>query len=299
MPDVGYDEFATLHDAAAEWGLEVEVPHVRRVDVPVEGLRHVSALVWGDCPADVSLLHGSGQNAHTFDVVALALARPLVALDLPHHGHSDASPYGPMAPVEHARDVATALGALRPARGPLVGMSYGGLVGIALANQAPDLLTHLVLVDITPGVRRERASSVLDFLAGPESFASLEEMLDRTREFTPGRSESSLRRGISHNALQRPDGRWVWRHQSHGPALLRPQIPTDRWGMLETCACPVTLIRALGPSSVVSDEDADEFRRRRPHDRVIEVPDASHSIQGSHPLELAALLDDIVSSSLP
>ena len=32
-------------------------------------------------------------------------------------------------------------------------------------------------------------------------------------EFNPTRSESSLRRGILHNALQRDDGSWVWRYR--------------------------------------------------------------------------------------
>ena len=34
-------------------------------------------------------MHGGAQNAHTWDTVALALDRPLVAVDLPGHGHSD------------------------------------------------------------------------------------------------------------------------------------------------------------------------------------------------------------------
>jgi pimeloyl-ACP methyl ester carboxylesterase len=70
----------------------------------------------------------------------------------------------------------------------------------------------------------------------------------------------------------------------------------DLWRWLQELEVRVTLIRAMGPSSVVSDVSVSEFHRRRPHDEVIEVPDASHSIQGSHPLELAQhlgrLLDD-------
>src|SRR3546814_17028703 len=31
-------------------------------------------------------------------------------------------------------------------------------------------------------------------------------------QFNPTRSESSLRRGILHNAVQLDDGSWVWRH---------------------------------------------------------------------------------------
>ena len=59
------------------------------------------------------LLHGGGQNAHTWDTVALALGVPLVAIDLPGHGHSDGpAPGGNSA--TNADDVATVIEALAP-----------------------------------------------------------------------------------------------------------------------------------------------------------------------------------------
>ena len=48
----------------------------------------VSALAWGEGAPEIVLLHGGAQNAHTWDTVALALDRPLLAIDLPGHGHS-------------------------------------------------------------------------------------------------------------------------------------------------------------------------------------------------------------------
>lgn len=285
-----YDEFAYLDQNRAEWGLAPSHPRVRRAFVAVEGLRHVSALVWGDGPAEFALLHGSAQNAHTFDTVALVLDRPLVAIDLPHHGHSDASFYGPRAPREHASDVAVTLRKLTSPPLPLVAMSYGGIVGIVVTHEYPELVSRLILVDITPGVDASKARHILDFIDGPESFASFDEILARTIAFNPGRSEASLRRGILHNTVQRADGSWVWRHQRHGPAPRRPDLDLDLWRWLEELTVPVALVRAMGPSSVVNDEDVVEFRRRRPHDEVIEVANASHSIQGSHPLELAEIL---------
>ncbi len=285
-----YDEFGYFDQNMAEWDLRGPAPHVRRAFVAVEGLRHVSALVWGDGPPELVLIHGSAQNAHTYDTLALALERPLVAIDLPHHGHSDASFYGPRAVLEHASDVATTIAALTTPPLPLAAMSYGGLVAIALTYSHPQLVSRLVLIDITPGVSAARASRILDFIDGPGSFADFDEILQRTVAFNPGRSEASLRRGIMHNAIERPDGTWVWRHQQHGRAPRQPQSHIDLWQWLEEIALPVTLVRAMGPSSVVSDEDVDEFRRRRPLDEVIEIPGASHSIQGSHPLELAEIL---------
>jgi pimeloyl-ACP methyl ester carboxylesterase len=287
----GYDEFAFFNDNLAEWGLAPREVRVRRAFVAVEGLRQVSALVWGEGPPELVLLHGGGQNAHTYDTVAMIMDRPLVAIDLPHHGHSDGSLFGPHAPIEHAHDVAIAIAELAPVPTPLVAMSYGGFVAIALCHQRPEMVSQLVLVDITPTVTSHDARHVVDFLNGPETFASFDEILARTLAFNPGRSESSLRRGILHNALERSDGTWVWRHQQHGAPQRAPREDADLWQWLEEIDVPVTLVRAMGPRSVLREEEVAHFRRRRPHDTVIEVADADHSVQGSHPFELAEILN--------
>src|SRR4051812_37456394 len=89
------DEFSLLAGNAAEVGLPFDPgspPPVRRASVTVPSGGTVSALVWGDGPPELVLLHGGAQNAHTWDTTALALGRPLVALDLPGHGHSSWRP---------------------------------------------------------------------------------------------------------------------------------------------------------------------------------------------------------------
>ena len=93
MSTVPYDEFAYFHENLREWSLEVPVPAVSRFFVSVDGLRQLSGLRWGTGDPELVLLHGGAKNAHTYDTVALALQRPLLALDLPGHGHSDPSPY--------------------------------------------------------------------------------------------------------------------------------------------------------------------------------------------------------------
>ncbi len=297
MPGVAaYDEFSLFTENQAEWGLSGPIPTVRRLFVAVDGLRQVSALRWGEAPAEVVLLHGGAQNAHTFDTVALALGRPLLALDLPGHGHSDGSPFGAGAVVQHARDVAAALDQLTGRALPVVGMSLGGLTALALTRERPDLVSALVLVDITPGVNADKARHVTDFVNGPATFADFDEILARTVAHHPTRSVSSLRRGILHNALQRPDGSWVWRHQRHGPATMDAPPVGDLWAALEDCAVPVTLVRAMGAGSVVDDEDAAEFSRRRPGDRVVEVPGSGHSVQGDAPLLLAQVIGEVLGS---
>ena len=58
----------------------------------------------------------------------------------------------------------------------------------------------------------EKSAPITAFVDGPASFANFDELLARTMEHNPTRSESSLRRGILHNAVQREDGSWVWRY---------------------------------------------------------------------------------------
>ncbi len=295
---IEYDEFGLFHENASEAGLPFDdPPDVDRVDVEVAPGQRVSALRWGPGDPELVLLHGGAQNAHTWDTVALALGRPLVAIDLPGHGHSDWREDKAYWPLENARAVAAAIRALAPNAVAVVGMSLGGLTALALASEAPELVRRLVLVDVTPGVDRDKASAVISFIAGPESFATFDEILDRTVAYNPTRSVSSLRRGILHNAYERPDGTWAWRYD-------RFEIPQgatipdfgDLWGYVDAVGVPFMLVRGAD-SPVVSDEDVAELARRRPAVRVELVAHAGHSVQGDRPLELAHLVEDFLDAT--
>ncbi len=292
MSDFAYDEFSFFHENMNEWKIDTAVPNVRRFFVSVDGLRQLSGLRWGDGEPEMVLLHGGAQNAHTYDTVALALSHhSLIALDLPGHGHSDPSIYPASAIASHALDVASALEQLVTPPKPLVGMSLGGLTALLVAHDRTDLVSALVLIDITPGVNADKARHITDFVNGPTSFDDFDTLLERTKQHNPTRSESSLRRGILHNAVQRPDGSWVWRHQQHGRSELEAPDAGDLWAKLAELEMPVTLIRAMGPGSVVDDDDEAEFVRRLPNATIVHVTDSGHSVQGDQPLVLAALLE--------
>jgi pimeloyl-ACP methyl ester carboxylesterase len=295
---IEYDEFGLFHENAEEFGLAYDGPPVvRRASVPVDDTRRLSALVWGTAPPEFVLLHGGGQNAHTWDTVALALDRPLVAIDLPGHGHSD-GPKDDGGSYAAADDVAAAIRALAPDAPMIVGMSFGGLTSLALSRVAPELIRRLALVDVTPGVNPDKAKAIADFLNGPESFPDFDEILARTIEFNPTRSVSSLRRGILHNAEQRADGTWVWRHQRfRSKGLPERPVPEELWNAVSDLAVPLMLVRGMRPGSVVDDADEAELLRRCPSARVEHVPDAGHSVQGDAPLELAALLTDFLETT--
>jgi pimeloyl-ACP methyl ester carboxylesterase len=297
-----YDEFGLFHENVEEFQLDVDLaPTVRREHVEVGPNRHVSALVWGgDATAELVLVHGGAQNAHTWDTVALALGRPLVAIDLPGHGHSSWRDDARYDPATLAADIASAVSALAPDARLVVGMSLGGLTSMVLAARFPHLVASLAMVDITPGVNGRKAKAVIDFVNGPQSFASFDELLARTIEHNPTRSVSSLRRGILHNARQLDDGSWQWRYDRRGHATTGPSDVADDpapavlsplWDEFSAVACPILLVQG-GVSPVVDDDDIAEARRRQPGLRHVIVDGAGHSVQGDRPVELAALLAD-------
>jgi pimeloyl-ACP methyl ester carboxylesterase len=314
---IEYDEFGFFHENADEYGLPFDVPpDVRRTSVEVAPGRRLSALVWGSTEPELVLLHGGAQNAHTWDTVAMALGRPLVAVDLPGHGHSDGPgprPEGHLSADGNATDVAVAVRGLAPAAKAVIGMSLGGLTTIALAAEAPDLVRAVVLVDVLPGLKGERSKHIVDFVNGPPSFASLDELLDFTVQFNPSRSRSSLRRGILHNAQQQEDGTWVWRWARHrsqtessgsGPPTSSssngPSGDTlfeGLWESLSSLTVPLLLVRGMRPDSVLGDDDEEELRRRLPSARIVHVEEAGHSVQGDAPLELTALVEQFVFGS--
>ena len=176
----------TPRSTACEWS---GPPTVRResVEVAADG-RRLSALIWGDAPPELVLLHGGAQNAHTWDTVALALDRPL-RRDRPSRSRSLRPPRRRVRsrPATTRSTSPPRSAPSRPTRRMVVGMSLGGLTTIALTAHAPELVRRATLVDVTPGVDRDKAAPIAQFISGPESFESFEEILDRTVQFNPTR----------------------------------------------------------------------------------------------------------------
>jgi pimeloyl-ACP methyl ester carboxylesterase len=303
---IAYDEFELFHENIAEYDLATvnpsvaPKPQVRRIAHRLVDGRDVSFLKWGDTDPELILVHGGSQNAHTWDTVALGLGRSLLAVDLPGHGHSSWRDDAAYSPASMADDLAEVIRVHAPNASVVVGMSLGGLTSLALASRAPDLVRSLALVDITPGVTGAKAKAVLDFVNGPQAFASFDDLLARTIEHNPTRTVSSLRRGILHNARQLDDGSWQWRYdrRSHVRESNADPVPgnalAELWDAIGALHCPLTLFRG-GSSPVVDDADVEELMRRNPVASVVVIDGAGHSIQGDKPVELVALLAGLLS----
>lgn len=268
LPD---DVRAILADKAR--AASVAPPHVGRTSL-ADGA--VSALVWhGDHDAGAApyavFLHGAGLNAHSWDATLLRLGIGALVLDLPGHGDSawrDNADYRPetIAPII---DRALTEWEERTGAGPrvLIGQSLGGLTAIRVAALNPERTAGVVLVDITPGASPATGSSrVLEFLAGPPDFGSVEEIVDRAVNYGIGHDRDALTRGTVLNTRRTASGRLRWKH--HLAQLIAAGrspiagVPGAEWEAWSQITAPALLIR--GSTGMVTDENAGDLLRAAP-----------------------------------
>ncbi|MFF5626142.1 alpha/beta hydrolase [Microbacterium sp. LWH10-1.2] len=295
---IDISEFSYL-PAQAE-ALGVPLPRVERLTLSLPDGRELSALRFGTESPRVTLLHGAGLNAHTWDTTALALQQPLLAIDLAGHGDSSWRDDLDYTPRPLAADVAAALQAWTDTPQLVVGQSLGGLTAAALAAAHPELVAAVIVVDITPGIDVTAGPAALrEFYAGPTHFATRDELVDKAISLGFGGTRPETERGVFLNTRVRSDGRVEWKHHfahlaaqalaAHDPgSAASPSVLHETgWDDLAAVTAPITLVRAT--RGFVSEADADEWERRVPGARAIAI-DATHNVQETAPKELAEFL---------
>ena len=180
------------------------------------GSRSVSALRVGERDPQLVFIHGGAQNAHTWDTVLIALGAGRLGA---RHRSARSRPLrtGATTARTHRRTWPTTSPSsslqLAPDATAVVGHVAGrdDVDGARGAPSAPRAQAaagrHHARASTSRRRRRCSTSSTVR-----SRFPSFESLLERTMEHNPTRTESSLRRGILHNAHQLDDGSWQWRY---------------------------------------------------------------------------------------
>lgn len=291
MPDAD-DEFHDLADLARASGVTAPMRASRQVVRTTAG-QEIAAIRWDTADgreARITYLHGLGIDAHSFDQTALAVGEPAIAVDLPGHGRSgwrEDADYGAGAT---APDVLAALRALDVPPGIVVGHSLGAILAARLAATAPERVTGLVLVDMSPDFAQRAVDRIARALEDEEPFTSLDQVVERAVEARVGDDRQVLLREARHTTRLGADGRLVRRHHfPHLPAGRTSSVGrfADAWPDLEALDVPVLLVR--GDRGYVSPKLHTQFAERLPEAEIVTVA-ARHAVQNQAPLELAAAI---------
>jgi len=198
-----YDELSFFAENCAEHGLVLGSPPLvqRRVHRdPAVDAPTMSSLRWGAEAPRSCCCTAAPRTATHGDTTLLALGRPASAIDLPGHGRSGPPRGRALRPSDEVRaSIAAVIEAEVRRPDPAGRHVLGGLTANAVAASRPDSSSDGDHRHHPRGQRRQ-ARQVHDFIAGPQTFATFEEILARTIEFNPrGRSPRSP--GILHTRI--------------------------------------------------------------------------------------------------
>lgn len=269
-------------------GIDVVVPEENHV--VVSGMR-LHYLDWGADGRPIVFLHGGGLNAHTWDVVCLALRGEFrcLALDQRGHGDSEWSPEMDYGPEAHFRDIEGFVDSLGLDRFLLVGQSMGALNSFVYATRHSERLRGLVLIDAGPNIRIGGAERIRDFVSQSAEADSIDELVAKALSFNPLRDPRLLRRSLLFNYRRLPSGKWArkqdlrqWGRESADGMAARI---AEGWREPARVTCPTLVVRGA-LSDVFLDEDAERFAAALPDGRWVRVEGAGHTVQGDNPRDL-------------
>lgn len=295
-----------LARAVARHGVEVgaiDLPRSRHI---LAGDMRLHCLTWGAAtnPALV-LLHGAGLNAHTFDLVAVALCDRVhvIAVDLRGHGDSEWSRSLNYSVGAHAADVRALLHALDATPAVVVGMSLGGIVGMELALSWPTIVRGLVLIDVGPPPRDAAVDRVDAPMQREDTFTSVEDAVEQLLRAKPLRDPDELRWSVRQNLMRMHGGGYTWkfdrRHRSTRDHVDEVLADNRRLAAhIGDLACPLLVVKG-GASDMLHRSAVDAFVARARTGRAVEIPGARHAVQASKPAALVAELESFIAGLPP
>lgn len=255
-------------------------------ELVVDGLRlHIRETGEASAPP-VVVLHGIMGHSREWDTMLESvrhLAR-LVVVDQRGHGQSDwASDYSIPALSGDIAAVIRRLGLEAPI---VVGHSLGGMVGMDLAAEHPELVGGLVLIDITPdAITPEAATGLAAFVGGlaDSAYSSIEEAMRPWLAGNPLARLDLLRNYVEHGVRRRDDGRLVWCFDGTGLARFPHQVsPAALWEAVERITAPTLLIRGEH-SPFVSEAAGRLLVSRTGSGRLVVIEGGGHDLGVERP----------------
>jgi pimeloyl-ACP methyl ester carboxylesterase len=269
--------------------------------VSASGLRLHIERYDGGSPA-VVLIHGHGDGAFVWDVLAPILARRFetIAVDLRGHGDSAWDPAERYDLGSHIADVSEVVDRCEQPDLVLIGHSLGALLTTRLCAIYRPRVVAAVLVDYVPELNPEgtrEASMVL------RRAMQIYPTVDQYVEWMQANRPLAAPRLLRNTALRslRRDGTGF--RLKMDPALAEQFVSTSApdtaraWEVWTQQTCPTLLIRGSA-SAVVSRSAAAQAVGALPRGRLVTLEEAGHSVMLDNPFAFARTVLDFLMSAL-
>ncbi|MBI1775461.1 MAG: alpha/beta hydrolase [Proteobacteria bacterium] len=235
-------------------------------------------------PTMLFCVHGLTRQGRDFDALAKGLARDyrIICPDVVGRGRSgwlnDKSGYNLETYIAHMIELIEHLGKEQV---DWVGTSMGGLIGMRIAAERPEMIRRLVLNDIGPFLPKAVSQEIAEHVGEDPHFRTLTEVMEylkRVHAEFGDLSDALWSEMTTHSVLRLPGGGYALHYDPEIRNQLRqsPIKDIDLWTVWDEIACPVLVLRGER-SRVLLPETARDMARRGPRATVVEIPGVGHA----------------------
>lgn len=277
-------------------------PATKYLEIPQSNKsRKIAYIEWGEENSDNVLIcvHGLSRNAHDFDFIAGKLCDNyrIISIDMAGRGKSDwlnnKSDYNYKTYIS---DIYHLIYELNLRRIDWLGTSMGGIIGMVIAAQSPELIHKIVINDIGPYIPGEALERIMSYVGKVPEFDRRQEAEDELRERmkTFGvAKETHWKHIFMHTVIQKENGMYSF---AYDPAIVqkipflqrllginikKPQrwlkIPdVNLWKFWNKIRCPILVVRGSA-SDVLTQDTLKKMQTSNPQVTAVELPGIGHA----------------------
>ncbi len=266
-------------------------PRQHHLEIPDEtfkgGKRKLALSEWGSETNKHVLfcVHGLSRNARDFDYLAHAMSSDyrVIALDIAGRGKSDwlmdKQAYSYDTYVNDCRFVLNVLGIKRV---DWLGTSMGGLIGMLIAAQSPQLIHRLILNDIGPHISSRSLRRILKYVQNNRLFndrAAIEAMLKIKLSTFGLKEDEHWKHMIEHSIEEVEDGKFRF---NYDPAIIKKPLPgqpipdIELFDLWYAVPHPTLVIRG-SESDVLTEKTAQSMERSGPLPTLVTIEGVGHA----------------------
>lgn len=265
-------------------------PKTTFFDIPTFGTdktHKIAVYEWENASATevVFCVHGLTRNGRDFDVLATALSKKyrVFSLDVAGRGksewHADVSHYNY---GDYIADIMQIIARLGISKLHWIGTSMGGIIGMMLANSAPQMFKTLTLNDIGCLIPAVGLKRILTYV-GKTEFATQQEAENELRiRCSPyGIEKEEHWQNLFANSIQKSEN-GTFRF-AYDPAIIGTFPPADKleninlWALWEKIKTIPTLLVRGEKSDLLTHETAIQMQQSHPNFSLLEVAGAGHA----------------------